>query len=97
MDAIARFWGVGRAAALMLLPAMAALATVSVYPVIEGLWLSFRNTSLIFRTDKFLHRVECILDAVRNLLCNFGELVLGNVFTAFHSFLELLHLRDGFF
>jgi len=54
MDAIARFWGVGRAAALMLLPAMAALATVSVYPVIEGLWLSFRNTSLIFRTDKFI-------------------------------------------
>jgi len=54
MDAIARFWGVGRAAALMLLPAMAALAAVSVYPVLQGFWLSFRNTSLIFRTDKFV-------------------------------------------
>ena len=54
MHAIARFWGVGRAAALMLLPAMAALAAVSVYPVLQGFWLSFRNTSLIFRTDKFV-------------------------------------------
>jgi multiple sugar transport system permease protein len=39
---------------MMLLPALAALAAVSVYPVLKGLWLSFRNTSLIFRTDKFV-------------------------------------------
>jgi len=38
----------------MLLPALAALTVVSVYPVLRGLWLSFRNTSLIFRTDKFV-------------------------------------------
>lgn len=38
----------------MLLPAFAALAAVSVYPVLQGIWLSFRDRSLIFRTDKFV-------------------------------------------
>jgi multiple sugar transport system permease protein len=47
-------WRSGRTAAAMLLPALAALTVVSVYPVLRGLWLSFRNTSLIFRTDKFV-------------------------------------------
>jgi trehalose/maltose transport system permease protein len=54
LASIAGFWGVGRAAAIMLLPALAVLAAVSVYPVLQGFWLSFRNTSLIFRTDKFV-------------------------------------------
>jgi ABC-type sugar transport system permease subunit len=38
----------------MLLPALAVLAAVSVYPVLQGIWLSFRDRSLIFRTDKFV-------------------------------------------
>jgi ABC-type sugar transport system permease subunit len=41
-------------AATMLLPALAVLAAVSVYPVLQGFWLSFRDRSLIFRTDKFV-------------------------------------------
>ena len=48
------FSGPGRAAALMLLPALVALGGVSVYPVLRGLWLSFRDTSLIFQTDSFV-------------------------------------------
>jgi multiple sugar transport system permease protein len=50
----ARFSGPGRAAAVMLLPALAALLAVSVYPVLRGLWLSFRDTSLVFQTDNFV-------------------------------------------
>jgi multiple sugar transport system permease protein len=38
----------------MLIPAIGALLGVSVYPVLRGLWLSFRDTSLIFRTDNFV-------------------------------------------
>jgi ABC-type sugar transport system permease subunit len=38
----------------MLLPAMGTLAGISVYPVLKGFWLSFRDTSLIFRTDGFI-------------------------------------------
>lgn len=49
-----RFSSPWRAAALMLLPALTALAAISVYPVFNGLWLSFRDTSLIFQTDAFI-------------------------------------------
>jgi ABC-type sugar transport system permease subunit len=40
--------------ALLLAPALAAIAAVSVYPILNGVWLSFRDTSLISPTDKFI-------------------------------------------
>jgi multiple sugar transport system permease protein len=39
---------------LMLLPCALALASVSLYPVLNGLWLSFRNTSLVSQQDDFV-------------------------------------------
>jgi trehalose/maltose transport system permease protein len=39
---------------LMLAPSLAVLLSVSIYPVIHGLWLSLRNTSLVFQTDAFI-------------------------------------------
>jgi ABC-type sugar transport system permease subunit len=39
---------------LMLTPSLAVLLSVSIYPVFNGLWLSFRNTSLVFQTDAFV-------------------------------------------
>jgi ABC-type sugar transport system permease subunit len=39
---------------LMLAPSLAVLLSVSIYPVFNGLWLSLRNTSLIFQTDAFI-------------------------------------------
>ena len=41
-------------AAIMLLPALGTLLGVSVYPVINSAWMSFRDTSLIFHTDNFV-------------------------------------------
>jgi ABC-type sugar transport system permease subunit len=43
-----------RSPAVLLLPATAAMAAVSVYPVLQGLWLSLRDTSLISPDDKFI-------------------------------------------
>jgi trehalose/maltose transport system permease protein len=40
--------------ALLLLPTAAALLAISVYPILNGLWLSFRDTSLIFPEDSFV-------------------------------------------
>ena len=42
----------------LLAPACAAMLGVSVYPILNGLWLSFRDTSLISQTDKFLGLVN---------------------------------------
>ena len=39
---------------LMLAPSLAVLLSVSIYPVFNGLWLSLRNTSLVFQTDAFI-------------------------------------------
>jgi trehalose/maltose transport system permease protein len=39
---------------LMLAPSLAVLLSISIYPVFRGIWLSFRNTSLIFQTDAFV-------------------------------------------
>jgi ABC-type sugar transport system permease subunit len=39
---------------LMLTPSLTVLLSVSIYPVFNGLWLSFRNTSLVFQTDAFI-------------------------------------------
>jgi len=39
---------------LLLVPALAAIAAVSVYPVILGLWLSLRNTTLASPEDSFV-------------------------------------------
>ncbi|MBI1179265.1 MAG: ABC transporter permease subunit [Alphaproteobacteria bacterium] len=39
---------------LLLIPACATMLGVSVYPILNGLWLSFRDTSLISQTDKFV-------------------------------------------
>ena len=41
-------------ALLMLTPSLAVLLSISIYPIVRGLWLSFRNTSLIFQTDAFV-------------------------------------------
>ena len=42
------------APALLLAPTLAAIAAISIYPILNGLWLSFRDTSLISPTDKFI-------------------------------------------
>ena len=47
-----RIWRPGPA--LLLIPALAAIAAVSIYPVILGLWLSFRDTTLSSPTDTFV-------------------------------------------
>jgi len=39
---------------LLLVPALASIGAISVYPVILGLWLSFRDTSLASPTDNFI-------------------------------------------
>ena len=39
---------------LLLVPAMGAIGAVSVYPVLLGLWLSFRNTTLSSPDDAFI-------------------------------------------
>ena len=39
---------------LLLLPALASIGAVSVYPVLLGLWLSFRDTTLSSPTDSFV-------------------------------------------
>jgi multiple sugar transport system permease protein len=66
----------------MLLPALAALAAVSVYPVLRGFWLSFRDTSLIFRTDKFTGLTNYIAlarnDKVWNAWVNTVEFTLAS-------------------
>ncbi len=41
-------------AAIFLLPALGTLLGVSVYPVLNSAWMSFRDTSLIFHTDNFV-------------------------------------------
>ncbi|WP_217438567.1 carbohydrate ABC transporter permease [Fertoeibacter niger] len=38
---------------LLLLPAFVALGSVALYPIVNGIYLSFTNTSLISRTDDF--------------------------------------------
>ena len=40
--------------ALLLAPALAALLAISVYPILNGLWLSLRNTTLISPTDRLV-------------------------------------------
>ena len=39
---------------LLLMPALASIGAVSVYPVLLGLWLSFRDTTLASPTDTFI-------------------------------------------
>jgi multiple sugar transport system permease protein len=39
---------------LLLVPALSAIGAVSVYPVLLGLWLSFRNTTLSSPDDAFI-------------------------------------------
>jgi trehalose/maltose transport system permease protein len=39
---------------VLLLPALASIGAVSVYPVLLGLWLSFRDTTLASPTDNFV-------------------------------------------
>jgi ABC-type sugar transport system permease subunit len=39
---------------VLLLPALASIGAVSVYPVLLGLWLSFRDTTLASPTDTFI-------------------------------------------
>ena len=39
---------------VLLVPALASIAAVSVYPVLLGLWLSFRDTTLASPTDAFI-------------------------------------------
>lgn len=39
---------------LLLLPALIALAAVSLYPIANGIWLSFTNTSLITNENSFI-------------------------------------------
>jgi ABC-type sugar transport system permease subunit len=41
-------------AALFLVPALAAIGSISVYPVILGFWLSFRDTTLASPVDSFV-------------------------------------------
>src|SRR6202162_3387938 len=47
-----RIWRPGPG--LLLVPALGAIAAVSIYPVILGLWLSFRDTTLSSPTDTFV-------------------------------------------
>jgi ABC-type sugar transport system permease subunit len=47
-----RLWRPGPA--LLLVPALAAIAAVSIYPVILGFWLSFRDTTLSSPKDTFI-------------------------------------------
>ena len=47
-----RIWRPGPA--LLLVPALAAIAAVSIYPVILGFWLSFRDTTLSSPKDTFI-------------------------------------------
>ncbi len=42
------------APALLLAPALAAIAAISIYPVVLGLWLSLRDTTLSSPTDSFV-------------------------------------------
>jgi len=39
---------------LLLVPTAISLGSVSVYPILDGLWLSFRNTTLATRQDRFV-------------------------------------------
>ena len=79
-------WESGRVAAILLLPALAALAVVSVFPVLQGFWLSFRNTSLIFRTDKFVGLANYIALAGEEKFWNAWRNTM--VFTASSTVLE---------
>src|SRR5947208_12029882 len=47
-----KFWRPGPF--VFLLPALASIGAVSVYPVLLGLWLSFRDTTLASPTDSFV-------------------------------------------
>lgn len=52
-----RFWRVLRGSAvawLLMLPALVALAAVSFYPILNSIWLSLTNTSLITNTSAFV-------------------------------------------
>src|SRR5690349_20198288 len=40
--------------ALLLLPTAAALLGISVYPILKGLWLSLRDTSLVSPEDRYI-------------------------------------------
>lgn len=39
---------------MLLIPALASIGAISIYPVMLGLWLSFRDTSLASPTDSFI-------------------------------------------
>ncbi len=39
---------------LLLLPIAVSIGAVSIYPIINGIWLSFRNTSLVSQQDDFV-------------------------------------------
>ena len=39
---------------VLLLPALASIGAISIYPVLLGLWLSFRDTTLASPTDTFI-------------------------------------------
>lgn len=47
-----KFWRPGPT--LLLVPALTAIAAISVYPVILGLWLSLRDTTLVAPVDSFV-------------------------------------------
>src|ERR1700732_4621934 len=47
-----RIWRPGPG--LLLVPALGAIGAVSIYPVLLGLWLSFRDTTLSSPTDTFI-------------------------------------------
>ncbi len=42
------------AGAVLLIPALTVLALISVYPLVQGIWISFRDTSIVYRTDAFV-------------------------------------------
>ena len=50
----ARFSSASLAPWLMLLPVAVALGTVSLYPILNGVWLSLTNTSLIMQENDFI-------------------------------------------
>jgi ABC-type sugar transport system permease subunit len=49
-----RNWRAGAIAWLLLLPTLVALGAVALYPILNGIWLSLTNTSLITNTSSFV-------------------------------------------
>ncbi len=51
---LVRWRRIDAAPLLLLLPTAISLGSVSVYPILDGLWLSLRNTTLATRQDRFV-------------------------------------------